>query len=100
MSCEQAQRPDLADVDFVTDSSWSCMQDHSAVPEKDEDWPALQEILAFRDRVRQRVLDLYDDLESGKRARTRRTDRILWMTYEHEAFHAEVSSAQSARHSG
>lgn len=61
------------------------------MPEKDEDWPALQEILSFRDRVRQRVLSVYDDLENGKRPFTRRTGRILWMTYEHEAFHAEVS---------
>jgi len=67
------------------------LQDHSIVPEKDEDWPTLQEILEFRDRVRQRVLGLYDDIEKGERKYTRRVGRILWMTYEHEAFHAEVS---------
>jgi len=67
------------------------------VPEKDEDWPTLQEILQFRDRVRQRVLSLYDDIEKGARKYTRRVGRILWMTYEHEAFHAEVSQTTVLR---
>ena len=63
---------------------------HSIVPEKDEDWPTLAEILAFRDRVRQRVFGIIDDIDSGKMERSRRVDRVLWMTYEHEAFHAET----------
>ncbi|CAE6455059.1 unnamed protein product [Rhizoctonia solani] len=63
---------------------------HSKVPEKDEDWPALEEILSFRDRVRARLMQLYDDFESGKRVLTRTIGRVLWMTYEHEALHAET----------
>ncbi|KAJ1310024.1 hypothetical protein OPQ81_006778 [Rhizoctonia solani] len=63
---------------------------HSAVPEKDEDWPSLEEILSFRDRVRARLLRLYDDFESGKRILTRTIGRVLWMTYEHETLHAET----------
>ncbi|CAE6503684.1 unnamed protein product [Rhizoctonia solani] len=63
---------------------------HSEVPEKDEDWPALEEILSFRDRVRARLMRLYDDFESGKKALTRTIGRVLWMTFEHEALHAET----------
>lgn len=61
------------------------------MPEKEEDWPTLEEILAFRDRVRARLTNLYDDLLSGHRALTRKIGRVLFMTLEHEAFHAEVS---------
>ncbi|KDN51927.1 hypothetical protein RSAG8_00478, partial [Rhizoctonia solani AG-8 WAC10335] len=63
---------------------------HSKVPEKDEDWPSLEEILSFRDRVRARLMQLYDDFESGKRVLTRTIGRVLWMTYEHEVLHAET----------
>ncbi|KAG8763227.1 hypothetical protein FRC11_005338, partial [Ceratobasidium sp. 423] len=63
---------------------------HSEVPDKDEDWPSLEEILAFRDRVRARLMRLYDDFESGKRILTRTIGRVLWMTYEHETLHAET----------
>lgn len=44
----------------------------------------------FRDRVRQRLLDLYSSIEDGTTPFTRRTGRVLWMTFEHEAFHAET----------
>ncbi|KAG8701502.1 hypothetical protein FRC08_004045 [Ceratobasidium sp. 394] len=63
---------------------------HSEVPVNDEDWPTLNEILAFRDRVRARVLRLYDAFESGKKALTRKAGRVLWMTWEHETLHAET----------
>ena len=49
------------------------------------------EILEFQSRVRSRLRALYDDIESGKRPLTRRTARVLMLTLEHEAFHAEVS---------
>jgi hypothetical protein len=67
----------------------SKIHDHSAVPEKDEEWPVLREILEFRDRVRARLFALYDEIDNGK-VLTRRLGRILWMTFEHEAFHVEV----------
>lgn len=73
----------------------SKIHDHSAVPEKDEEWPVLQEILDFRDRVRARLLALYDEIDTGKRVLSRRVGRILWMTFEHEAFHVEVSGLDS-----
>lgn len=67
-----------------------CPQSHSEVPEIDEDWPSLDSILLFRDRVRSRLIALYDDLESGKRNLTRNIARTLVMTHEHEGFHVEV----------
>ncbi|KAA1478651.1 DUF323-domain-containing protein [Dentipellis sp. KUC8613] len=63
---------------------------HSEVPTRDEDWPSLAEIVAFRDRVRARLLALYADLESGRRALSRRMARTLVMTFEHEGFHIET----------
>jgi hypothetical protein len=63
---------------------------HSEVPVDISDWPLLQEVLAFRDRVRLRLRGIYDDLESGKMEFTQRTARVLFMTYEHEAQHAET----------
>ena len=90
------------------------MQPHSEVPEEDSEWPTLEEILDFRDkwlfqwlvrcndiwlsllrRVRQRLLDLYSDFSSGRRHMDRRTARVLFMTYEHEGFHAEVTRPPS-----
>jgi hypothetical protein len=65
--------------------------DHSIVPEKEEDWPKLFEILAYRDRVRNRMTDLYS---SGRLDKTnkenRRLARAIAMVYEHEAFHLET----------
>ncbi|KXN87358.1 hypothetical protein AN958_08910 [Leucoagaricus sp. SymC.cos] len=63
---------------------------HSEVPEKDEDWPTLEAIMAFRDGVRQRLRNLYRDLETGKRELTRNIARTLVMTHEHEGWHIET----------
>ncbi|KAJ8591598.1 hypothetical protein M405DRAFT_814114 [Rhizopogon salebrosus TDB-379] len=63
---------------------------HSEVPTKDEDWPTLGTILAFRDRVRARLLALYDDFASGKRKINRNVGRMLAMTLEHEGWHVET----------
>lgn len=68
-------------------------QPHSEVPDRDEDWPALEEILSFRDRVRARLMRLYDNFESEDKLLTRKAGRVIWMTFEHEASHAEVSPA-------
>lgn len=56
------------------------MQDHSIVPEKDEDWPTLEEILSFRDRVRQRLLALYTDVSVGTKEMSRRLGRVLFVS--------------------
>jgi hypothetical protein len=69
---------------------WS--QDHSEVPRNKEDWPTLSSILDFKCRVRQRLLKVYRDIASGKIEMTRRVGRVLFMTWEHEGFHAEVSN--------
>ncbi|KAK7473011.1 hypothetical protein VKT23_001115 [Stygiomarasmius scandens] len=63
---------------------------HSEVPEKDEDWPSLDTIVSFRNGVRARLTQLYDDLNSGKRILTRNIARTLVMTHEHEGFHIET----------
>ncbi|TFK40758.1 DUF323 domain-containing protein [Crucibulum laeve] len=63
---------------------------HSEVPQEDGEWPALSSILQFQSRVRARVLDIYDDIEASKRVLTRKMARVLFMTLEHEAMHAET----------
>ncbi|KAG8951710.1 hypothetical protein FRC04_005731 [Tulasnella sp. 424] len=74
----------------------SVIHPHSEVPDKDEDWPALGEVLAFRDRVRARLIRVYEEYgveregESTVRDFSRAMARVLWMTWEHEAFHAET----------
>ncbi|KAG6856236.1 hypothetical protein H0H87_006169 [Tephrocybe sp. NHM501043] len=63
---------------------------HSEVPQKDEDWPTLASILKFQTRVRARLSNLYTDINSNKVALTRKIGRVLFMTFEHEAMHAET----------
>ncbi|KAF8160867.1 C-type lectin protein [Crassisporium funariophilum] len=63
---------------------------HSEVPDNDEDWPTLDTIIAFRDRVRLRLTHLYEELATGKRTLTRNIARTLAMTHEHEGFHIET----------
>lgn len=70
-------------------------QRHSEVPDKDKDWPALGSVLAFRDRVRARLMRLYDDIDTGKRTLDRHVGRMLAMTHEHEAWHVEVRTHPS-----
>lgn len=63
---------------------------HSEVPVKDEDWPTLTAIFQFQSRVRARLLKIYDDIDAGKLKMTKRIGRVLFMTLEHEAMHAET----------
>ncbi|TFK23689.1 DUF323 domain-containing protein [Coprinopsis marcescibilis] len=63
---------------------------HSEVPDKDEDWPDLSSIISFRNGVRDRLVRLYDELESGQRILNRNVARTLSMTLEHEGFHIET----------
>ncbi|KIJ65772.1 hypothetical protein HYDPIDRAFT_87355 [Hydnomerulius pinastri MD-312] len=63
---------------------------HSEVPEKDEDWPTLATILGFRDRVRARLLKLYEDYRTGARTLNRHVGRMLAATLEHEGWHVET----------
>jgi hypothetical protein len=63
---------------------------HSEVPQKEEDWPRVEEILAYRELVMKRVEDIYHDVASGKRGMDRRLARTLRMTLEHIELHQET----------
>jgi formylglycine-generating enzyme required for sulfatase activity len=60
------------------------------VPSHEEDWPALAEIVAFRDAVRCRLRSVYDRISADKASVTRHIARAVFMAYEHEAMHAET----------
>lgn len=77
-------------IDVFHNLSDDVLQNHSEVPERDEDWPVLDTIMGFRDGVRERLACLYEDLQTGKRKLTRNIARTLIMTLEHEAWHVEV----------
>ncbi|OSX56507.1 hypothetical protein POSPLADRAFT_1186655 [Postia placenta MAD-698-R-SB12] len=76
-------------IDPIVDDPTQC-HPHSEVPQRDEDWPSMHNILTFQYRVRQRIFKLYDDIDSGAVTLTRKIARVLFMTLEHEAFHAET----------
>ena len=76
-------------IDPHVDDPEHC-HNHSEVPEKDEDWPVLGEVLAFRDRVRALVEKTLEELEWGARLSDKRLVRTLVMMHEHEGFHIEV----------
>ncbi|KAF9483484.1 hypothetical protein BDN70DRAFT_873769 [Pholiota conissans] len=63
---------------------------HSEVPLKDEDWPSLGAILDFQNKTRERLMRLYDGIESGKIIFDRKFGRVLFITLEHEAMHTET----------
>jgi len=62
----------------------SICHSHSEVPDV---WPEVDEILAFRDRVRQRLMDVY---KVEMKDMSRCLGRILHMTFEHEVMHLET----------
>lgn len=76
-------------IDPHVDDPEHC-HNHSEVPEKDEDWPVLPEVLAYRDRVRALVTKVLKQVASGERKLTRRLARTMMMMFEHEGFHIEV----------
>ncbi|KAG8924445.1 hypothetical protein FRC02_010420 [Tulasnella sp. 418] len=82
-------------IDPHVDDPTQC-HPHSEVPQADEDWPALQEIVAYRDRVRSRLVHVYEEFGTSEEGRPgvrlfdRTIGRALWMVWEHEAFHAET----------
>ncbi|XP_006462499.1 hypothetical protein AGABI2DRAFT_186400 [Agaricus bisporus var. bisporus H97] len=76
-------------IDPDVDNPTEC-HPHSIVPTKTEEWPTLAEILRFQESVRSRVMSIYDDIESGKHLLSRQLGRLLFMTLEHEAHHAET----------
>lgn len=62
---------------------------HSEVPTCEDEWPLLDEIIAFRDRVRARLEAIYDEVDNGK-SLSRFEARSIFMAFEHEAMHAET----------
>lgn len=52
---------------------------HSEIP---DEWPPLEQILAYQHNVRARVEALY--LANGVRDQSRRMKRALWLGFEHE----------------
>jgi hypothetical protein len=65
---------------------------HSVVPTKMEDWPAVDEIVEYRDRVRARLQGIYADrlIGQGDDKIDSRLVRVLQMVYEHEVMHLET----------
>ncbi|CEH17507.1 hypothetical protein CBOM_03925 [Ceraceosorus bombacis] len=63
---------------------------HSEVPQNDEDWPALDAILAYREKVMERIYGIYGDVATGARSLDRALARTIWMVYEHIALHMET----------
>ncbi|GAA5944797.1 uncharacterized protein JCM15063_001669 [Sporobolomyces koalae] len=61
---------------------------HSEVPKADKDWPSFDEIVAYEERVRERVRRVYEEHE-GKWER--KLARVLQMVFEHEMMHFETS---------
>ncbi len=57
---------------------------HSEIPDS---WPALEDILMFQDRVRERVQVLY---QNGEAPVDRKIARALWLGFEHEIMHLET----------
>jgi formylglycine-generating enzyme required for sulfatase activity len=57
---------------------------HSEIP---DEYPPLNEILDYQDRVRQRVADLY---KTGQAYSDAWTGRVMWLGFEHEAMHLET----------
>jgi len=64
---------------------------HSVVPEKMEDWPAVDEIVAYRDRVRARLHKTYAErLLQDPEKIDKRLARTMAVVYEHEVMHLET----------
>jgi len=57
---------------------------HSEVP---DEYPPLDEMLDYQNRVRQRVADLY---KTGQAYSDAWTGRVMWLGFEHEAMHLET----------
>ncbi|KAL8826495.1 MAG: hypothetical protein Q9191_003767 [Dirinaria sp. TL-2023a] len=57
---------------------------HSEPP---EEWPAVEEILEYQERVRGRVRSAYSN---GTALTSRKIGKVLWLGFEHEAMHLET----------
>ncbi|KAL4243691.1 EgtD Methyltransferase Superfamily protein [Abortiporus biennis] len=76
-------------IDPIVDDPTQC-HPHSEVPQSNDEWPTHGAILLFQSKVRERLIKLYERISSGNVTLTRKIARVLFMTLEHEAFHAET----------
>ncbi|CZS81522.1 unnamed protein product [Fusarium graminearum] len=70
-------------IDPDVDDPSKC-HDHSELPDV---FPNLEDILHYRERVKQRIASLY---ENGEAYSDRCIGRALWIGFEHEGLHAET----------
>ncbi|KFH42389.1 hypothetical protein ACRE_068860 [Hapsidospora chrysogenum ATCC 11550] len=73
-------------IDPDVDNPAKC-HDHSEVP---DEWPPLDDILAYQDRVRARLTELYRGAGGGQDAISRHVGRAIWLGFEHELMHLET----------
>lgn len=76
-------------IDPHVDDPTQC-HTHSEVPTQEEDWPKVEEILVYREKLMQRVIGLYDDFATGKRTLDRHVARCIKMAQEHIDLHQET----------
>ena len=60
---------------------------HSEIP---EEWPPVDEILAYQGRVRARVRGMYASARGGVEGIPRPVGRAVWVGFEHEVMHLET----------
>jgi len=82
-------------IDPHMDDPTQC-HSHSEVPTKDEDWPTLEQIIDYKERVVARLRGIYDAIAEGNalgktgKSLTKRAARMLWMLKEHQELHMET----------
>jgi formylglycine-generating enzyme required for sulfatase activity len=70
-------------IDPDVDNPELC-HDHSEIP---DEWPPLEEILAFQDRVRSQLREIYAaNTANGELG----VQKAIWIAFEHEAMHLET----------
>ena len=81
--CEPSYYPQIFErgIDPDVDNPEQC-HDHSEIP---DEWPPLEEILAYQKNVHTKVIKLYANHETP-----RDTGRALWIGLEHEIMHLET----------
>ncbi|KAI9152080.1 Ergothioneine biosynthesis protein 1 [Paramyrothecium foliicola] len=70
-------------IDPDVDNPEKC-HDHSEIP---DEWPPVEDILAYQERVRSRLRGLY---EKGADAIPREVGEVIWLGFEHEVMHIET----------
>ncbi|KAK5991381.1 Ergothioneine biosynthesis protein 1 [Cladobotryum mycophilum] len=70
-------------IDPDVDNPEKC-HDHSEIP---DEWPSVEDIVAYQDRVRERLIALYANDQQMDKADVR---RAIWLGFEHEILHLET----------